>query len=134
MGTDEKVGHYVCPRSPCSAVSEEGLAGEEERRSRHVEHREAQIGDDGVDRLTRTERERQFGVDNRIDGELRRGVAPELADKIARILARLDVAKAPEQLDLPGLRLHPLKGRMKGHWAIWVSERELADHLPLRAD
>jgi proteic killer suppression protein len=24
-------------------------------------------------------------------------------------------------MNLPGFRLHPLKGKMKGHWAVWVS-------------
>jgi plasmid maintenance system killer protein len=24
-------------------------------------------------------------------------------------------------MDVPGYRLHPLKGRMKGRWSIWVS-------------
>ena len=44
-----------------------------------------------------------------------------MADKIARVLARLDVAKAPEHMDLPGLKLHSLKGKMKGHWSIGVT-------------
>ena len=30
------------------------------------------------------------------------------------MLARLDVATRPEQLDLPGFRLHPLKGELAG--------------------
>jgi proteic killer suppression protein len=51
----------------------------------------------------------------------RKGVPPELADKVARILARLDVAKTPEQMDLPGLKLHPLKGKLRGFWSVWVS-------------
>ncbi len=51
----------------------------------------------------------------------RKGVPPDLADKIARILARLDVAKAPEQMDLPGLKLHALKGTRKGYWSVWIS-------------
>ena len=24
-------------------------------------------------------------------------------------------------MDMPGYRLHPLKGRLKGRWSIWVS-------------
>jgi proteic killer suppression protein len=31
------------------------------------------------------------------------------------------VAVAPGDLDIPGFRLHPLKGRLRGHWSIWVS-------------
>jgi proteic killer suppression protein len=42
-------------------------------------------------------------------------------DRIEDILARLDVAAAPSDLDLPGYALHPLKGELKGFWAIKVS-------------
>jgi len=47
-------------------------------------------------------------------------VNPQHLDKIARMLARLDVATRPEQLDLPGFRLHPLKGELAGYWSITV--------------
>jgi proteic killer suppression protein len=49
------------------------------------------------------------------------GVQPAVAEKIARILARLDVAKGPQQMDLPGWRLHPLKAGLKGYWSVWVN-------------
>jgi proteic killer suppression protein len=42
-------------------------------------------------------------------------------DRIEDILARLDVAVAPSDLDLPGYGLHPLKGELKGFWALKVS-------------
>ena len=42
-------------------------------------------------------------------------------DKIARILARLDEADAPQKMDLPGFQLHQLMGDMKGSWAVSVS-------------
>jgi len=35
-------------------------------------------------------------------------------------LARLDAASAAEDMDLPGFRLHPLKGELKGFWAVTV--------------
>lgn len=50
-----------------------------------------------------------------------RGLSPALAGKLARMLARLDVARVPSQLDLPGWRLHPLKGNLGGAWSIRVS-------------
>ena len=40
----------------------------------------------------------------------RRKVQPAYADKIARILARLDVTTEAGDMDLPGYRLHLLKG------------------------
>ena len=51
----------------------------------------------------------------------RRGVPADRSDKIARILARLDEADVPQKMDLPGYRLHPLKGALRGFWAVDVS-------------
>ncbi len=50
----------------------------------------------------------------------RRGVISEHAEKLRDILARLDAASAAEDMDLPGFRLHPLKGELKGFWAVTV--------------
>jgi proteic killer suppression protein len=36
------------------------------------------------------------------------------------ILARLNAAFGPEDMDLPGFRLHPLRGDYKGFWAVTV--------------
>jgi addiction module HigA family antidote len=36
------------------------------------------------------------------------------------MLARLDVATQPQQLDVPGFRLHALKGDLAGYWSITV--------------
>jgi proteic killer suppression protein len=49
-----------------------------------------------------------------------RGVIAEHVDKLRDILARLDAARAVTDMDIPGLRLHPLKGEMKGFWAATV--------------
>jgi len=49
-----------------------------------------------------------------------RGVMAEHAQKLRDILARLDAAFTAEDLDLPGLRLHRLKGELKGYWAVTV--------------
>lgn len=51
----------------------------------------------------------------------RRRLRADQADRIARILARLDVASEPGHMDLPGFRLHPLKGDRAGCWAVSVS-------------
>jgi len=42
-------------------------------------------------------------------------------DKLRDQLAALDSAKDIADMDLPGWRLHPLKGKDKGRHAIWVS-------------
>ncbi len=40
--------------------------------------------------------------------------------KIENTLAVLDRAGNPEDIDLPGLRLHQLKGDLRGFWAVTV--------------
>ena len=42
-------------------------------------------------------------------------------ERIEDILARLDIAAVPSDLDLPGYGLHSLKGKLKGFWAVKVS-------------
>lgn len=37
------------------------------------------------------------------------------------ILARLDASGGPKDMNLPGLRLHKLSGRLKDFWAVDVS-------------
>ena len=49
-----------------------------------------------------------------------RGVMSEHAQKLRDILARLDAAATAADMDLPGLRLHSLKGELKGFWAVTV--------------
>ena len=44
----------------------------------------------------------------------------EHADKLRRILARLGAAKAVSDKDLPGYRLHALKGEWLGFYAVTV--------------
>jgi toxin HigB-1 len=51
----------------------------------------------------------------------RRRVSADQADKIERILARLDQAEKSGDMDLPGYRLHPLKGDLAGFWSVTVS-------------
>ena len=41
--------------------------------------------------------------------------------KIVRILDRLDASKNPQDMNLPGYRLHELKGKQKGTGAVWTS-------------
>ncbi len=64
---------------------------------------------------------RHKGLRKLYESDDRKGLPPMLVDKIARILARLDVATAPVHMNLPGLRLHPLKGDRKGCWSVWVT-------------
>jgi toxin HigB-1 len=48
------------------------------------------------------------------------GVTQEHVGKLRDILATLHAAPAVAHMDLPGFRLHPLKGQMKGYWSVTV--------------
>ena len=61
----------------------------------------------------------------------RRKVQPEHADKIERILARLEEASAAGNMDLPGFRLHPLKGDLAG-FLVGYGVRKPACYLSIR--
>ena len=50
----------------------------------------------------------------------RRGIRPDLLEAVEDILSRLDAATAPQALNLPGYRLHQLKGDLKGFWSVTV--------------
>ena len=36
-------------------------------------------------------------------------------------LTALDTANVLDDMDIPGFRLHPLKGSERGRWSIWVN-------------
>jgi proteic killer suppression protein len=48
-------------------------------------------------------------------------VRADQAGRIADVLAHLDRAQRPSDIDLPGYRLHRLKGDRKGVWSVSIS-------------
>ena len=50
-----------------------------------------------------------------------RRVSPELIPMVERVLARLDEASEPADMNLPGFRLHILRGDLAGFWSVGVS-------------
>ncbi|MDX9741299.1 MAG: type II toxin-antitoxin system RelE/ParE family toxin [Gammaproteobacteria bacterium] len=51
----------------------------------------------------------------------RRGIDARQAERLERMLDRLDAAKQAEDMNLPGYGFHGLKGNRKGSYAISVS-------------
>lgn len=49
------------------------------------------------------------------------GIQTEHARRLRLILGRLNVAREPRDMGLPGLDLHPLKGERRGTWAVSLS-------------
>lgn len=49
------------------------------------------------------------------------GIIVAHSAKIRRILARLDSAKSPQDMNLLGWNLHPLSGNLANHWSVKVN-------------
>lgn len=49
------------------------------------------------------------------------GVPASHAKRLRMQLAALDTAHVIDDMDIPGFRLHPLKGEMRGRWSITVN-------------
>jgi len=49
------------------------------------------------------------------------GLSPSQVHRLEDVLGHLDAATTPADLDLPGYRLHPLKGNLKGFWSITIT-------------
>lgn len=49
------------------------------------------------------------------------GISSAHANRLRRQLSALNEATAPKAMDIPGWKLHSLKGELAGHWSIWVS-------------
>ena len=45
---------------------------------------------------------------------------PEMVERIRDLLTALDAAESLDDLDRPSFRLHSLKGKLKGLWAVTV--------------
>ena len=49
------------------------------------------------------------------------GIQPDHAKRLKMLLVALDTAHTIEDMDIPGFRLHALKGSERGRWSIWVN-------------
>ena len=63
---------------------------------------------------------RHKGLERLYEHDDPRGVMTEHAEKLRDILVRLDAAGTVADMDLPGFRLHRLRGNLKGFWAVTV--------------
>ncbi len=51
----------------------------------------------------------------------KKGIQPDHAPKLGRMLDRLDASIDPQDMNLPGYRLHPLKGDREDMWSVTVN-------------
>ena len=49
------------------------------------------------------------------------GIQPHHAGRLRMQLAAIDTARSPGDIDIPGFRLHALRGSERGRWSIWVN-------------
>ena len=49
------------------------------------------------------------------------GIQPHHATRLRMLLAALDTATTVDDMDIPGFRLHPLKGEVRARWSVWVN-------------
>jgi proteic killer suppression protein len=49
------------------------------------------------------------------------GIQPRHARRLRMLLAALDTAQSIEDMNVPGFRLHRLKGIDRGRWSVWVN-------------
>lgn len=50
-----------------------------------------------------------------------RGVRHDQVSRIRRVLSALDMAAVIDDMALPGMRLHPLRGDYAGFWSVSIS-------------
>ena len=49
------------------------------------------------------------------------GIQPHHAKRLRMQLVAPNTAASIDDLDIPGFKLHPLKGSDRGRWSIWVN-------------
>ena len=64
---------------------------------------------------------RHKGLEALYEQNRSKGLNPQWLKRIRSILARLDASREPADMNFPGLRLHQMKGDLKGFWAVDVS-------------
>ncbi len=64
---------------------------------------------------------RHRGLKRLYEREDKSGVRADQLRRIRDVLAHLDSATKPSDLDFPGYRLHPLKGEFRGFWSVTIS-------------
>lgn len=64
---------------------------------------------------------RHKGLKKLFESGISTGVNQQHVPRLRRILALLETAETLDDMDLPGLNLHELKGKRKGTWPVKVS-------------
>jgi proteic killer suppression protein len=63
---------------------------------------------------------RHKGLKRLYEDDDHRGVVSQHTERLRDILVRLEASTSIADMDLPGFRLHPVKGELRGFWAVTV--------------
>jgi proteic killer suppression protein len=64
---------------------------------------------------------RHKGIEHFFKTGSRARIQAQHENRLRRQLRQLDDASAPQDMDVPGWKLHPLTGSLTEHWAVRVS-------------
>ncbi|ABA56962.1 Plasmid maintenance system killer [Nitrosococcus oceani ATCC 19707] len=64
---------------------------------------------------------RHKGLQRYFESGSKAGIQPKHAKRLRMQLVALDTATTIEDMDIPGFKLHSLKGSNEGRWSIWVN-------------
>ena len=64
---------------------------------------------------------RHKGLQKYFETGSKAGIQPAHANRLRMQLTALDTAQSIDDMDIPGFRLHVLKGSDRGRWSIWVN-------------
>jgi proteic killer suppression protein len=65
---------------------------------------------------------RHKGLKRLYEKDDRRGIGANMVARVEEILTILEAAETVEEVHIPGYRLHPLTGNLKGFWSVRVTE------------
>ena len=63
---------------------------------------------------------RHKGLQRFFERGIKSGIQSQHTPRLRLMLSRLDDAKEAKDMNAPGWKLHPLKGNLKGQWAVYV--------------
>ena len=64
---------------------------------------------------------RHKGLEHFFTSGSKAGIQPSHANRLRLQLGKLDSAKGPDDMAMPGWKLHRLTGNLSEHWSVWVS-------------
>ena len=64
---------------------------------------------------------RHKGIEKFFQTGSKAGIQPKHASKLRDQLTLLNLARTPEEMDIPGWSWHQLKGTLAGHWSVSIN-------------